>query len=116
MVAGRQTEPARPVHPHSGWRDGRYVPPAPGKQTFCLNTIVKNEAPVIRRCLESVRSLVYSLLHQELAVWEAWLIADGSAPHPAVELPDCPLRGSAGGNGGEGAGVTDPGYRSANFF
>lgn len=35
------------------------------RQTICLNMIVKNEAPVIRRCLDSVRSFV-----------DAWVIVD----------------------------------------
>ncbi|HKS24767.1 MAG TPA: glycosyltransferase, partial [Thermoanaerobaculia bacterium] len=35
------------------------------KQTICLNMIVKNEAPVIRRCLDSVRPLI-----------DSWLIVD----------------------------------------
>src|SRR5262245_6198425 len=40
-------------------------------QTICLNMIVKNEAPVIRRCLESVRSLI-----------DYWVIVDtGSSDH-----------------------------------
>jgi hypothetical protein len=28
------------------------------RQSFCLNMIVKNEAPVIRRCLDSVRAII----------------------------------------------------------
>jgi len=36
-----------------------------GKQTICLNMIVKNEAAVIRRCLESVRPLI-----------DCWVIVD----------------------------------------
>lgn len=28
------------------------------RQSFCLNMIVKNEAPVIRRCLDSVRPII----------------------------------------------------------
>jgi glycosyltransferase involved in cell wall biosynthesis len=35
------------------------------KQTICLNMIVKNEAPVIRRCLDSVRPLI-----------DSWVIVD----------------------------------------
>ncbi|MGW8881862.1 glycosyltransferase, partial [Streptomyces mirabilis] len=35
------------------------------KSTVCLNMIVKNEAPVIRRCLESVRPLI-----------DTWVILD----------------------------------------
>ncbi|MET8801868.1 glycosyltransferase [Streptomyces sp. NPDC004546] len=38
---------------------------APVKQTVCLNMIVKNEAHVIRRCLESVRSLI-----------DTWVVVD----------------------------------------
>ena len=34
-------------------------------QCICLNMIVKNEAPVIRRCLDSVRSLI-----------DTWVIVD----------------------------------------
>ncbi|MFJ6758406.1 glycosyltransferase [Streptomyces sp. NPDC091273] len=37
----------------------------PLKTTVCLNMIVKNEAPVIRRCLESVRPLI-----------DTWVIVD----------------------------------------
>lgn len=37
----------------------------PVKQTVCLNMIVKDEAPVIRRCLESVRPLI-----------DTWVIVD----------------------------------------
>src|SRR3954447_12775480 len=41
--------------------------PAPGarSQTFCLNMIVKDEAPVIRRCLDSMRPLI-----------DCWVIVD----------------------------------------
>jgi glycosyltransferase involved in cell wall biosynthesis len=28
------------------------------RQSLCLNMIVKNEAPVIRRCLDSVRPII----------------------------------------------------------
>ncbi|MFE4422567.1 glycosyltransferase [Streptomyces sp. NPDC056817] len=38
---------------------------APVKSTVCLNMIVKDEAPVIRRCLESVRPLI-----------DTWVIVD----------------------------------------
>ncbi len=37
----------------------------PSGQTLCLCMIVKDEAPVIRRCLDSVRPLV-----------DAWLVVD----------------------------------------
>ena len=37
----------------------------PDRPTICLNMIVKNEAPVIRRCLESVRPLI-----------DTWVIVD----------------------------------------
>ena len=63
-------------------------------QCICLNMIVKNEAPVIRRCLDSVRSLI-----------DTWVIVDtGSSDgtqqiirellaawHEAGALSDCPL-------------------------
>src|ERR1043166_3017834 len=45
-----------------GYNDA--VPPM-RKQTICLSMIVKNEAPVIRRCLDSVRPLI-----------DAWTIVD----------------------------------------
>lgn len=36
-----------------------FIPnPNPVLQTVCLCMIVKNEAPVIRRCLDSVRPLI----------------------------------------------------------
>ncbi len=41
------------------------MPPAPGSPAICLNMIVKNEAKVIARCLESVKPLV-----------DAWAIVD----------------------------------------
>jgi glycosyltransferase involved in cell wall biosynthesis len=44
-------------------------------QTICLNMIVKNEAPVIRRCLESVRPLI-----------DAWLIVDTGSTDGTQEI------------------------------
>ena len=41
------------------------VPPIPRRQKICLSMIVKNEASVIRRCLESVRPLI-----------DYWIIVD----------------------------------------
>src|ERR1043166_1052388 len=48
-------------------------------QTICLNMIVKNEAPVIRRCLTSVRPLI-----------DYWVIADtGSTDGTQDLIRDC---------------------------
>jgi glycosyltransferase involved in cell wall biosynthesis len=44
-------------------------------QTICLNLIVKNEAPVIRRCLDSVRSLV-----------DSWVIVDTGSSDNTKEI------------------------------
>jgi glycosyltransferase involved in cell wall biosynthesis len=49
------------------------------KQTVCLSMIVKNEAPVIRRCLESVKPLI-----------DAWVIVDtGSTDGTQEIIKDC---------------------------
>ncbi|MFP5247715.1 MAG: glycosyltransferase, partial [Thermoanaerobaculia bacterium] len=45
------------------------------KSTICLNMIVKNEAPVIRRCLDSVRSLI-----------DAWVIVDTGSTDGTQDL------------------------------
>jgi glycosyltransferase involved in cell wall biosynthesis len=45
------------------------------KQTVCLNMIVKNEAPVIRRCLESVRPLI-----------DSWVIVDTGSTDGTQEI------------------------------
>ena len=44
-------------------------------QTICLNMIVKNEAPIIRRCLESVRSIV-----------DYWVIVDTGSTDNTMEI------------------------------
>lgn len=44
-------------------------------QTVCLNLIVKNEAPVIRRCLDSVRSLI-----------DSWVIVDTGSSDDTREI------------------------------
>jgi glycosyltransferase involved in cell wall biosynthesis len=45
------------------------------KQTICLNMIVKNEAPVIRRCVESVRPLI-----------DSWVVVDTGSTDGTQEL------------------------------
>ncbi|MGW3323397.1 glycosyltransferase [Streptomyces virginiae] len=45
------------------------------KATVCLNMIVKNEAPVIRRCLESVRPLI-----------DTWVIVDTGSTDGTQEI------------------------------
>ncbi|MEU8523308.1 glycosyltransferase [Streptomyces sp. NPDC048577] len=45
------------------------------KQTICLNMIVKDEAPVIRRCLESVRPLI-----------DTWVILDTGSTDGTQDL------------------------------
>src|SRR5258708_9713159 len=48
-------------------------------RTICLNMIVKNEAPVIRRCLDSVRPLI-----------DHWVIVDtGSTDGTRDIIRDC---------------------------
>jgi glycosyltransferase involved in cell wall biosynthesis len=51
--------------------------PAPEarRQTFCLNMIVKDEAPVIRRCLDSVRPLI-----------DCWVIVDTGSTDDTKDL------------------------------
>src|SRR4030095_16475872 len=44
-------------------------------QTICLNMIVKDESPVIRRCLESVRPLI-----------DHWVIVDTGSSDDTREL------------------------------
>lgn len=46
-------------------------------QTVCLNLIVKNEAPVIRRCLDSVRPLI-----------DSWVIVDTGSNDDTKEVVD----------------------------
>src|SRR5215213_10158552 len=49
--------------------------PKPHRQTFCLNMIVKNEAPVIRRCLDSMRPFI-----------DCWVIVDTGSTDGTQEL------------------------------
>ncbi len=56
-----------------------------GKQTVCLNMIVKNEAPVIRRCLESVRPLI-----------DSWVIVDTGSADGTQDIIRETLRGLPG--------------------
>ena len=57
----------------------------PSGQTICLCMIVKDEAPVIRRCLESVRPLI-----------DTWLIVDTGSTDGTQEIVRDALRGLAG--------------------
>jgi glycosyltransferase involved in cell wall biosynthesis len=47
----------------------------PSSQTICLNMIVKDEAPVIRRCLDSVRAII-----------DSWVIVDTGSTDGTQEL------------------------------
>jgi glycosyltransferase involved in cell wall biosynthesis len=49
--------------------------PAARRQTICLNMIVRNETPVIRRCLDSVRPLI-----------DRWVIVDTGSTDGTQEL------------------------------
>ena len=69
------------------------VPPVPGTRRIGLCMIVKNEAPVIRRCLDSVRPLIDYVLIEDTGstdgtqdIIRAWL-AEASVPGEVVEEP-----------------------------
>ncbi len=47
----------------------------PGKKTVCLNMIVKDESPVIRRCLESVKAII-----------DYWVIVDTGSTDGTQEI------------------------------